>query len=303
MSSHPIQTTAADVLQLFRESARAREYFQKWRDDPRRQGVHAVVLGHVVRRAYTLTPKAIGDLNKRIDEDSQDRKKGAWPTLDPDALHPLGKIESRRVSKSAGPATKAIADWSPPLAFNAAFHHLLERRGELFTYPEFRRASVTDPLVRELLTDDAWELFAALREEGHEEELLFQAFRWRLGCAYYSFVRELHVFTLLRTRDADLRIHPLADTLFRTDFWSTNGRSVELLIKNDTYKSGSNGRKPPMEIFGGTVFPDSSRIELDPPRKFGRAYLPTFEEIDAHTAPVHRQTDPRPAPATSGRQG
>ncbi|MGY1697363.1 hypothetical protein ACI780_20880 [Geodermatophilus sp. SYSU D00814] len=283
-------TRSDEVLELFQGQDEALLAFQAWRQDSRREGVHRVVLGHEVRHAYAIGPDDVLAFNRRIKSDSLKRERGPWPTQDPEALHPLGRIASGDVKPREGSVTKRVADWSPPLAFNHAFHYLLEQfDGRLFTFPEFRQACKQDDTLQRLLENSADALFAELaatetdpEDRAKLEELLQKAFRWRLGCAYYSFLRELYVYGILRRYRPHLRMHPLADTLFRTDFWA-RGESWELLVRNDTYKSGPDGRKPPMERFGRRIFRQRARIELDPPRIFGEAYLPPEAVLRAHT--------------------
>ncbi len=272
-------TTAQDVIDLFAGSEEATRAFASWRDDPRRSGVHQVVLGHEVRHTYRVTAQHVTDLNHRIHEDSDERRHRSWGPRDPFALHPLGAIRSRDVAPERSTATRAIADWSPPLAFNHAFHYLLEaREGRLFTFLEFRRASTQESVLERLLTSSARQLHSRLRAEGHADDLLHSCFRWRLGCAYYSFLRELFVLGVLRDQDRKVQVHPLADTLFRTDFWRP-GVSIELLIVNERYKSKALGRKAPMERFARDVFRIRRRIELQQPAVFGRAHLPDRRDL------------------------
>lgn len=280
-----IKTAAGDVLALFEGSPVAMHAYAAWKDDARRRGVHEVVLKHVVRYAYALNCDEIENFNRRIAEDSAMRRatRASWTAYEEEALHPLGRINADEVYKENNHATRQVADWTPPLAFNCAFHYLLELKGRLFTFPELLIALEGDDKLKQLVHDDGERLRAELLGARVWHPLLVQkAIRWRIGCAYYSFLRELWVFSLLRRVRPYLRIHPLADTLFRTDFWG-GGESWELLIKNDSYKSGADGRKPPMERFTREILNFGWRIELDPPKVWGEAYLPPVEVLRQHT--------------------
>lgn len=99
--------------------------------------------------------------------------------------------------------------------------------------------------------------------------------RWRVGLFYYSFIRELYVISRFRELGLDVRFHPLADALYRTDTWLGN-ISVSLYIKNGTFRDGGSGRKPQAEKLIGRDRPDLRFVELKIPtqRRWGRVHLP-----------------------------
>lgn len=277
-----MQTTSGDVLELFRGSDRAHRAFEGWRTDPARRDVHAVALGHISRHVYDIESVAIKRLQIRIKKDSAVRyavKSKLVRPHDHNALHPLGAIDP------ADNRNDRARDWSPPGTFNLAFHVHLERtNGAIFTYPEFEAAAEQDDeVLGPLLWHNKRDVVAELRAKATSDEdrcRADNAVQWRLGCAYYSFFREVYVLASLREAGIDLRLHPLADALFRTDFWTTDGYSVSLRVPNAVFADSSGrGRKPPMEAFGQSVFVGAVPLTVAVPRDFGTIELPKSQTI------------------------
>jgi hypothetical protein len=69
------------------------------------------------------------------------------------------------------------------------------------------------------------------------------SFQWRLGLAYYSFFREMHMMSLLRHHhQLDVGYHFILDSEWAADF-ACAGVFVELYVENSQYKSEGGGRK------------------------------------------------------------
>ncbi len=67
--------------------------------------------------------------------------------------------------------------------------------------------------------------------------------RWRIGNYYYSFLREIHLLSILRETGLDLLFHPLADALFRVDAW-LGDLVLSLYVGNARYRTVTGtGRK------------------------------------------------------------
>lgn len=116
--------------------------------------------------------------------------------------------------------------------------------------------------------------------------------RWRVGNAYYSFLREVYTIVELRSRGVDLQVHPLADALFRVDCW-TDRTAVSLRVGNPKFRAGATqGRKPPAVRILADLQPpvEFADIELRPASEFGSVHLPAREQLDAMAA---RLLDPR----------
>lgn len=165
------------------------------------------------------------------------------------------------------------------MSFNLALHVLLERReGQLFTIQEFRAACSKDrqvlwPLLGQ--SGEDWRARVKRNSAPQEYERFLDAMTWRVGCAYYAFLKEVYVLAFIRDRGLDLRMHPLADTLFRMDFWTPDNKALSLYVPNDFYAShdGQFGRKPPMEDYVQDLF-TYHRFEIPIPKVFGTVELP-----------------------------
>lgn len=151
--------------------------------------------------------------------------------------HALGDV------KKAEAKFRGINNFSPPVPMVYIFHRLLEESGRVPLWEDVKRYVL---LIRPDL------LWGPFRQEyglapGHPDAVegsrTMRAFQWRLGAAYYSWLREVHMLTVLRREHGfDLRYHFLADAEWKADF--VGGRVlVELYLKNGDYKDGSGGRK------------------------------------------------------------
>lgn len=284
----PIATTASEVLALFSSSSAATTAYQHWSDDASRVGVRAVVQGHVSAAVYNVTVNDLGKLKLRILDDSDDRFPRGRPAnlLDEEALHPLTAIK-----KEAVKGVLNARDWNPPLAFNHAFHYLIEKRGgKLFTYPEFRAACKEDSVLYELLYKSEEDLLGSVHGDESRAFTLECAMRWRLGCAYYAFLKELWILSWSAKWEIPLRVHPLADTLFRTDFWTPGGeQAFAMYIRNRFYQDAldsdvgiTRGRKNPMADYASAVFAKLGRIQIDTPTHFGTVEYPNAAQIKTY---------------------
>ncbi|MFI1102486.1 hypothetical protein [Streptomyces melanogenes] len=191
--------------------------------------------------------------------------------------HALGEVNRRD-----GEAVQAIVDWHPDFAFTHMFHICLERTGSLPSYQDFRCFAEEDPLGHRMLGGPARAQVSSVLAEGVPPDLARAAMRWRIGNAYYSFLREIYTIVQLRMRGVDLRTHPLADALFRVDCWA--GRAaLSLRVGNKKFREGAQyGRKMPTERLLGELQPPLKfvTIELRPATVFGRVHLPTTEDLD-----------------------
>jgi hypothetical protein len=253
-----METTSDEVIAAFAVTPRARKLLRRWQEDPDRPQVARVVLAHTTKILYELEPRGIEAVCAASD-------------------HPLGDIR-----KEVAAAVPPIVDWRPDFAFTHVMHLALERRGGLPTFQDFARFCADDPVGVAALGDPARQIRKHACRQGYPPADVAQAVRWRIGLAYYSFVREVYTIAVLRAADLDVRAHPLADALFRVDAWT--GRTVlSLYISNARFRDGTRGRKPrTADILAGAQ-PGFRYEELRLPTRheFGCVHLPEADEIQA----------------------
>ncbi|MEW2087103.1 hypothetical protein [Streptomyces sp. NPDC005283] len=253
-----VETSAHDVLGHFCTSGRTQSAYAAWERDPRRREVVPIVLGHRTRLIYELRPDDVTSVCHRTE-------------------HALGEVK-----RSDGEAVPEIVDWHPDFAFTHMFHLCMERTGQLPTYQAFRQFAEGDRLGKLMLGLPARNRVSELSERGVPEARSRAAMRWRVGNAYYSFLREVYTIVELREMGVDLRMHPLADALFRVDGW-VGRTALSLRVANKKFREGAHhGRKTQTEQLLADVLPpvQFEAIELSPATKFGRVHLPSRAHLD-----------------------
>ncbi|WP_315921218.1 hypothetical protein [Mesorhizobium sp. SP-1A] len=151
--------------------------------------------------------------------------------------HALGTID-----KSAAKFDD-IHNYSPPVPLVYIFHSILEKMGRVPVWNDIKRHLFGD--FRSL----CWVPFCNSRKLNAElpvnqqDTRIMDAFLWRMGNAYYSWLREVDLLTYLRrTEKLDLKYHFLVDAEWRADFVA--GRILlELYVKNREFKDDDGGRK------------------------------------------------------------
>lgn len=252
------ETTAGDVLNLFCASAGTRKQFEAWKADRRREEVAPAVLAHRTRVLYRLTESDVQNVCRSTE-------------------HALGEVK-RAVGESVG----QIVDWHPDFAFTHTFHICVERLGAVPTYQQFREFALHDTDGQKMLGDPSKEVISRLVDRGCPEERARAAMRWRIGNAYYGFLREVYTLVQLRLRGIDLSVHPLADALFRVDGW-TGRCALSLRVGNTRFRRGANaGRKIQPEALLADLRPPLhfATIELAAATRFGQVHIPTAERLD-----------------------
>lgn len=257
------ETTADDVLGLFCASDSSSRRLQEWKRDPRRADVAPVVLAHRTRVLYQLTDGDVQDVCRRTE-------------------HALGDVK-----RTVGESVPQIVDWHPNFAFTHTFHTCIESIGSVPTYQQFREFALEDASGLRMLGDPAKAAIRRLVEEENCEQWRAQAaMRWRIGNAYYGFLREVYTLVKLRGRGIDLRVHPLADALFRVDAW-VGRRVLSLRVGNKKFREGANrGRKTPTEEMLADILPplEFATIELAAATSFGEVHVPTEAHLDQAAA-------------------
>lgn len=253
-----METTAREVIATFAVTPRASALLQRWQADPARSQVPRVVLRHTARVLYELDPTGIEAICRRTE-------------------HPLGDI-----SKKVATAVQPIVDWRPDFAFTHVMHLAMEAIGTLPTFGEFSRFCAEDSLGRVALGDPARQARELACRQGYPARPAAQAVRWRIGLAYYSFVREMYIIAVLRAAGLDVRAHPLADALFRVDAW-TRRTVLSLYVRNSRFRDGARGRKPHTEsILAGASPPFRyEELRLATRHEFGCVHLPEAGQIRA----------------------
>lgn len=231
---------------------------RRWQEDPDRPLVSRTVLGHTTKALYVLGPRQIEAVCAATE-------------------HPLGDIR-----KPVAMAVAPVVDWRPDFAFTHVMHLALEKLGGLPTFGEFSSFCAQDPVGAAALGDPARQVREEAGRQGYPTAHVAQAIRWRIGLAYYSFVREIYTISVLRAAGLDVRAHPLADALFRVDAWA--GRTVlSLYIRNARFRDGPRGRKPRVaDILAGAEPPfRHEELRLPTRHEFGCVHLPEAHQIRA----------------------
>ncbi|GAA3419971.1 hypothetical protein [Streptosporangium vulgare] len=255
------RTTAQDVLDLFNVTSPAEAVLNRWLHDPsKKDNVVPHVLAHQTSTVYQISPEDV----ERVCASTH---------------HALGEVK-RAVAESV----KQIVDWHPDFAFTHTFHYALESIQTLPTWQQFYEFVHDDPQGNAMLWRPAQRVVAHVSgmPSGPSRATAKDSMRWRVGNAYYSFLREIYVVAHLRAADLDVRIHPLADALFRVDFWC--GRTAcSLLVKNAKFHKDGQGRKMPTSelLAGATPTFRFHKIQLERASKFGVVHLPSPERIRA----------------------
>jgi hypothetical protein len=251
-----MHTTADEVVATFAVTATARALLRRWQCDPARPQVPKVVMRHTTRVLYSLDPAGVEAVCAATE-------------------HPLGDIR-----KAAAMAVGPVVDWRPDFAFTHVMHLAMEGLGRLPSFGEFTGFCAGDPVGRAALGDPARRIRDLACRQGFPAEQAAQAVRWRIGLAYYSFVRETYTIAVLRADGLDVRAHPLADALFRADAWT--GRTVlSIYVSNPRFRAGPRGRKPRSgQILAGARPPfRHEELRLATRHEYGCVHLPDPGEI------------------------
>jgi hypothetical protein len=253
-----MKTTSQEVVATFAVTSRAQALLHRWQTDPARPHVSRTVMAHTTIAVYDLNPSDVEATCKASE-------------------HPLGDIR-KETAVAVGP----VVDWRPDFAFTYVLHLAMETLGRLPTFQEFSRFCAEHPAGRAALGDPAREMRERATRQGYASAAVTQAIRWRIGLAYYSFVRELYTIAVLRAAGLDARTHPLADALFRVDAWA--GRTVlSLYIQNPRFRDGPRGRKPRTEVILAGARPPFRYevLRLATRHQFGCVHLPDPGQIAA----------------------
>lgn len=246
-------TTYADAVAHFTGGhPTAMRTLASWRSDPSKHAVVPHVERSESRALYGVTSEEVA---RTVSTTS----------------HPLGDIK-----KELRDRVPSVRDWHPAFSFQHVLHHSLESTGRVLPYQEFRAFCASDAQARAMLLAPAAAMnVRAQSQDGASFDEARDALRWRVGLAYYSFLRELHVITALREAHIDVRCHVLADCLFRVDFW-IGPHCFELFVTSPFFKGGHAGRKRgPAAYVGPSSRLVFHRLELPVQHEYGIVHLPS----------------------------
>jgi hypothetical protein len=260
MSTH---VNGDDVARFFGRSGNAQRRLNRWKNLPGCGYVAEKVLAHKSMAIFEVAPETIQNM---VTE------------------HPLGDLR-----ETYGNTIEVIRDWRPDFAFSHLFHFCAEDLGRIYSWEEFRDEWSSTPAHRPWLHEPAWEVRRLAESylvtnagygRKRAETAARNALRWRLGTAYYSFLREVYSLGCLRRLGLPVLSHPLADALFRTDLWCGT-TTIEIYIDNPRYRSGNKGRKHHAE----DILSDQRRfnfvtLQMAEPSRYGSVELPTTAEIN-----------------------
>lgn len=226
-----VMTTAMEVRRLFNVTQETRFHFNHWYG--RRKHVVAHVMAHEAVAVHRIT---------------------------------ADEVEAAcRSAPRAGPAdVPLIREWRPEFAFAHVAHHVVEALGRLPGWPEFREFCEADERTRAMLWTPAREVVAEAGPEGRA------ALRNRVVSEFLGFLRDLYVVAVLRGHGLDVRVHPLADTVFRVDAW------VDRLILNPR-GGGQRSADLLVHAMPPFFFADLGLTEFT---RVGGAVLPSRAQLD-----------------------
>jgi len=251
--------TSSYVLEHFIRSDTARERLAWWRNDPKRVDVVPKVMAHKSRVVLEVATTDVEAVCRDTD-------------------HAL-----ERIRREDAEEVEYIRDWTCPFAMTHVFHFITERDGVIPTWQQFKERHST-PEFSSIILEPAEEAVDYCVERLDISRPRAQdAMQWRIGNAYYSFLREQWVHAYLRSQGIGILQHPLADALFAVDGWVGSG-VLSLFIGNSEFRSLASGRKrTARERLAGSQPPFTFiNMQLPIPDKFGDVFLPSRSMLDQY---------------------
>lgn len=261
-------TTAQQVIHRFKRSRAASRRLDWWRNDEcRRHKVVPDVMAHTTKLVDKLRPADVLAVCQRI-------------AADP-AEHALGDIK-----RSVVDHVPSIRDWFPSFAYTHVLHIVMEAKGELLTFNEWTHDVEFQtrmwPEIRHMVATTA-------AKDGVDEQLVKDAVRWRVGNAYYAFLKEQYVVALMREAGLPVKQHPLADALFRVDCW-VGETNIDLYVTNPRFRSdrqGSGRKIRSGELLSDAIPPFQNQVlECEIQHTYGDVHLPGEESVKRACRPL-----------------
>lgn len=154
-------------------------------------------------------------------------------TNEDESQHALGDI---RAEEARLEENEWAADLSPALPMIMVFHDLMEKLGRVPLWHDVERHIVDHQELLLVYFLIGGNIRGKITRENLWTTPGMRAVRWRIGNAYYSFLREIHLIATLRSQyGLDVLYHPLIDAEWRAD--GVCGRvRIEVFIDNSRYK-------------------------------------------------------------------
>ncbi|KAA9154565.1 hypothetical protein FPZ12_031530 [Amycolatopsis acidicola] len=278
--SREMETTGEEVRETFLITPQAVAVHHRWEHNKDRlaHGVIATMRDHVTRAIYDCSLSTFDWIEQRH-------------------VHPLGNIAQEDIEHIV-----AARDWYPNFAFVHIFHLLMEQLGRPPLWSEYEDFCNTPDglakigknygILKERIFDQEITRLKARFPRGkgleHRARTLASAsLNWRAGNAYYGFMRDMYTAVALRSRGLDVRVHPIADALFRTDAWSGNN-ILSIYVGNPAFRESSTkngkeyhkGRKMRVdEILAESSFCFHT-LALPAARRHGVFHFPSDADLD-----------------------
>ena len=253
-------TGSQEVIERFSRSRNATAHLNRWRTDAGKHRVVPKVINHVTKIVDNLQPSDVLKLCREIAADS--------------SKHALGEINKKDVEK-----VPEIRDWHPDFAFTQLLHLVTEEAGALLPFDDFIRHQVFKDALYDQIRD---KVSHVAQGDIPKQNLAKSAVRWRIGLAYYSFLKEQFVISLMRDEGVNVKQHPLADALFRVDCW-VGDTNIDLYVTNPLYRAGGGnaGRKIRSADLLRDAAPPFNNIILEckPRHRFGDVHLPDENDV------------------------
>ncbi|MGW4829625.1 hypothetical protein ACWEOG_18730 [Amycolatopsis japonica] len=276
-----METTADEVRATFIVTSQAKAAYADWENNPKR------IAHDVVSTMRDHTTKTIYDCTLDTFE---------W--IKENHTHPLGDIKKKDIAH-----IDLAGDWEPAFAFVHLFHLLMEDLGRPPLWSEFDTFAYATDTGLKMFGTDRLDLEEKIFEQElerltaehptwkgleHKARLLAKgSLDWRVGLAYYGFMREMFTAVALRERGLDVRVHPLADANFRADGW-IDRKILSVFVVNPKYKvedqqhaeAFQRGRKVAVEkLFPGSLF-EFVELTMEGAHEYGKFHLPAEASLD-----------------------
>lgn len=238
-----------------------------------KKSVESVYNKWISRKGAEAAAKLVKKCNHKIlySLDSNDVEKCCSETV-----HALGKVSKRKLSRYS--IFQDINNYNASFAFMHIFHKIMEETGTIPRWQDVRSYCNDNP---DILLNDYRDHFKYHESSDEIKRVLNDGLKWRMGCSYYSFLREVDFFVKMREHyNVDLRYHLFADVTLGIDFW-VNDCIISLFIGNSEFRTASGqGRKRKSSL---TINNDALRfidVDLSCKNQRGHVWLVGESEIE-----------------------
>jgi hypothetical protein len=177
---------------------------------------------------------------------------------------------------SADSKYDGVHNFSPPFAIEYLLHDCLERLGRMPRWADVvqyifldRRERYIEPFL------SAFNLHGSPKASAGSPHM--KALQWRVGTAFYSFMREVHLLTALRQRHGlDVRYHVLADVEFKADLVAGE-TLLAVYVPNEDYRDGGRGRK--LSIADANPGRSTLEMRIEVRDKYGYPWIALPESV------------------------